>query len=103
MSEEITRYKCDHVGVASTTDVHVKKLPDGRFEARCGNALMGTTYDSDLFNELFDHNYNSGIGATEDDALEALRNDIRSLANSQWVVYRANRRHRHRLTPGYFW
>ena len=94
MPETITLYRCEHIGVAGTTDVHVKALPDGRFEARCGIALMGymnmdeagfKACNSDPFHDLFHDNYAHGIGATEAEALDAMKNDMKSLADSLWA------------------
>ncbi len=94
MPETITLHKCEHIGVAGTTDVHIKALPDGRFEARCGVAFMGATNmdeagfkacNSDPFHDLFHDNYASGKGATEDEALDAMKNDMKSLAASLWA------------------
>lgn len=95
MPETITLFKCEHIGVAGTTDVHVKALPDGRFEARCGIALMGCmnmdeagfkACNSDPFHDLFYDNYASGNGATEAEALDAMKNDMKSLADSLWAM-----------------
>jgi len=95
MSEEIILYKCDHIGVAGTTNVHVKKLQDGRFEARCGIALMGCmnmdeagfeACNNNPFHELFYDNYASGVGASEAEALESMKNDMRSLSDSLFAI-----------------
>lgn len=89
MSEEIISYHCSHVGVAGTTDVKVKQA-DGKFEARCGVAIMGSTQmdedgfkacNYDPFHPKFYDNYAVGIGATEAEALEALKADMQSLSN----------------------
>lgn len=94
MAEEIKIYKCDHIGVAGTTAVHVKKLPDGKFEARCGIAMMGNTNmdeagfkacNYDPFHQNFNDNICVGFGATESDSLEALKKDMRSMADSLWL------------------
>ena len=42
--------------------------------------------NSDPFNDLFHDNYASGIGANEDEALEAMKNDMKSLADSLWAM-----------------
>lgn len=90
MSEETTRFKCEHIGVAGTTDVHVKKLPDGKFEARCGIAIMGSTQmdeagfkasNYDPFHDKFYDNFACGIGATEAESLEALKTDMKSTSD----------------------
>lgn len=95
MQQEVILYQCEHIGVAGTTDVHVKKLTDGTFEARCGIALMGTANmdeagfkacNSDPFHDLFHDNYASGIGPTEVGALEAMKNDMKLLVNSLWAM-----------------
>lgn len=95
MTEEITLYKCTNIGVAGTTDVHVKKLPDGKFEARCGVAIMGATNmdeagfkacNYDPFHSEFYDNTAFGIGTTEAEALDALRADMSSIAVSLWAI-----------------
>lgn len=43
MSEETVVFQCSHIGVASTTPVHVKRFEGGTFKARCGIAIMGST------------------------------------------------------------
>lgn len=91
MAEAITLIHCDHVGVAGTTDVAVKF--DGQeYEARVGIAILGSTQLSDEelerltpFDDEFYDNYASGVGATQDEAVEAMRQDMRSIADSIWA------------------
>lgn len=95
-------YSCSHVGVAGSTKVHVHHVQrahpirEGRptihdvFEARVGIAIMGstanpeTTEDSDPFSGRFRDNFARGFGTTEEEALEALRHDVHSIADSLW-------------------
>jgi len=95
MEKEITVFKCDHIGVAGTTDVHVKlrKTQGGNdiYEARCGIALMGSTQmdewgfkacNYDPFHPEFLDNYCIGRGATQEEAIERLKEDMKDTANS---------------------
>jgi hypothetical protein len=93
MSDEIKVYHCQHIGVAGTTAAHVKRKDDGTYEARIGIALMGATNmdeegfkacNYDPFHERFYDNYAAGDGATEEEAIAAMKADMRSLANSLW-------------------
>jgi hypothetical protein len=96
-------YSCDHIGVAGTTKVHVRQVQQTRptnggrptirdvFEARVGIAIMGATAnpetdeDSDPFSIRFRDNFARGYGTTEDEALEAMKADMRSIADTLWA------------------
>jgi hypothetical protein len=96
-------YSCDHIGVAGTTKVHVRQVQQARptkggrptirdvFEARVGIAIMGATAnpetdeDSDPFSIRFRDNFARGYGTTEDEALEAMKADMRSIADTLWA------------------
>lgn len=92
-------FECAHVGVAGTTKVHVHHVQTARgkvrdiFEARVGIAIMGVTAnpktneDSDPFSSSFRDNYARGFGTTEEEALEALREDIKTTTDSLWGLY----------------
>ena len=94
MSEETVIFQCSHIGVAGTTPVHVKRLNDGTFKARCGIAIMGSTNMDEAefeacghnpFHDEFHDNYAEGCGATEDEALAALKADMHQTADSLWA------------------
>lgn len=81
-------------GCSGTTPVWVKKLPNGSIEARCGFALLGMTQMTESefkaceynpFHPEFMDNYSVGIGATEQDALDALKTDMKSIGDSLWL------------------
>jgi hypothetical protein len=87
-------FQCDHIGVAGTTRVVVKQHPDGAYEARVGVAIMGGTNmkAEDLENAnpfdkppAFYDNYASGVGDTREAAIEAMKVDMRSIADSLWA------------------
>lgn len=89
--ETIRHYTCDHVGVAGTTEVFTRQNPGGGWEARVGIAIMGVTNmkDEELeganpFDEKFRDNYSIGMGATEQEALEALKKDMKDLSSALW-------------------
>ena len=96
MSEgnEMVIHECSHIGVAGTTSVHVKRGEDGSFVARCGIAIMGSTNmdeegfkacNYNPFHDKFYDNYAEGTGTTEIEALEALKADMRQIADSLWA------------------
>lgn len=95
MSEEKTViYQCSHIGVAGTTPVHVKRMADGAFKARVGIAIMGATNMDEAefeacghnpFNAKFHDNWAEGDGATEEEAIAALKADMRQTADSLWA------------------
>lgn len=93
---------CTNVGISGATKVVVchrqtaKPGHEGRplvrdiFEARVGIAIMGnyadtTTEDSDPFDRRFRDNFAQGFGTTEEEALEALRADMKSTADALWA------------------
>lgn len=95
MDEEVVIYKCSHVGVAGTTDVHVRLTIDGKFIARCGIAIMGSTNmdeegfkacNYDPFHDKFHDNYAQGMGETQAEAIEALKSDMHQTADSIWGI-----------------
>lgn len=94
MSEKITVFQCSHIGVAGTTPVYVKRSEDGGFIARCGIAIMGSTNmdeegfkacDYNPFHDKFYDNFAEGSGATEAEALDALKADMHQTADSLWA------------------
>ena len=95
MSEEVVIiHQCSHIGVASTTPVHVKRLEDGTFKARCGIAIMSIINVNDAefeacgynpFHPEFQANLAEGDGATEEEAFAALKADIRQMMNNLWI------------------
>ena len=91
MSDEVM-FICDNIGVAGTTPCHVKKI-DNSFEARMGIALMGMSNldeegfkkcDYNPFHPEFYDNYCCGKGETQEEAIEALKADMKDMANSLW-------------------
>jgi len=93
MNGDIVIHHCSHIGVAGTTAVFVKKLPDGNFEARVGIAIMGYTNisldeleNASPFDASFQDNYAAGTGNTEEAALSDLKNDMRKTADSLWMI-----------------
>lgn len=95
MSEEVVViHQCSHIGVAGTTPVHVKRMADGTFKARVGIAIIGTTNmdeagfaacDYNPFHAEFYDNFAEGDGATEEEALVALKADMNKTADSLWA------------------
>jgi hypothetical protein len=94
MSEETVLYQCSHIGVAGTTPVHVMRMADGTFKARVGIAIMGSTnmdeagFDAcghNPFHPEFRDNWAEGDGATEEEAIEALKSDMRQTSDSIWA------------------
>jgi hypothetical protein len=93
MSDEPVRYyACSHIGLAGTTPVTIKQTPGG-FEARMGVAIFGhcNMNEEDFeraqfnpFHEEFHDNYVSGQGATEEEAIEALKKDLHEMHESLW-------------------
>lgn len=88
-----TIYPCDHIGVAGTTKLFVQKHDDGTYEARIGIAIMGTTNmewdeleNANPFDADFHDNYADGKGATEEEAIAALKRDMRETADSLWSI-----------------
>lgn len=83
------------IGVVCTTDVHVRKLLGGRYEARCGIAIMGRqnmdeeeykACNYDPFHPEFQDNIVLGFGLSEQDALESLKLDMKNTVNSLWAI-----------------
>lgn len=94
MSEETVVFQCSHIGVAGTTPVHVRRMADGTFKARCGIAIMGSTNMDEAefeacgynpFHPEFQDNWAEGDGATEEEALANLKTDMRQTADSLWA------------------
>lgn len=57
-------------------DTTVKQLPDGTWKATCP---IGTLFGSEVHGEC------SGVGATKEAALEALKQDRKNLNDSLWA------------------
>jgi hypothetical protein len=85
--------QCEHVGLSGTTPVTLRKQPDGTIEARMGFALFGYTNMSNgrfkragwnPFHPEFHDNYATGKGATEDEAIAALKKDVTEIHESLW-------------------
>lgn len=92
MDGHVTVYRCSHVGVSGTTAVHLKRLPDGTYEARVGIAILGSTNmpwddlkDANPFDDTFQDNFAVGVGASEEEAIADLKADIHKTADSIWA------------------
>lgn len=81
------------IGLNGTTPVTVKEI-DGKFEARVGIALFGSTNMTeeqmdaagrDPFSEKWMDNFCRGVGETRDDAIAALQKDYETLYESIWI------------------
>jgi hypothetical protein len=95
MTTEKTLYKCSQIGCSGTTDVHVKKLPNGRFEARVGIAIMGMTNmdesgfkacSHDPFHDRFYDNFARGLGDTQEEAIASMKKNMKATADSLWAA-----------------
>lgn len=94
MSEQFHCHECSHLGVSGTTKIFTRRNPDGQWEARMGIALIGSTnmdfagYEAaqhNPFHEKFYDNYAKGLGASEGEALEALKEDVHKISESLWI------------------
>jgi len=89
-----TIHVCSNIGVSGTTDIHVKKHKDGTYEARMGISLLGTTNMNEAefeackhnpFHPKFYDNYTVGKGATAEEAVEDMQNNLQQTSNSLWI------------------
>jgi hypothetical protein len=91
---------CENVGIAGTTRVHTRKLQESGvigdraipeiWEARVGMAIAGyaaptTTEESNPFDRTFRDNFARGFGTSEDEAIAALRLDLKRTADGLWA------------------
>lgn len=83
---------CTNIGV-SGCEVFVVETPNG-FEARTAVALLGDFQMSkeeleaikyNPFHTDFNDNYASGIGATREDAIDALSADMQQMSRDLWL------------------
>lgn len=90
---EISCFICETPGLSGTTPVTIKQSSEG-FEARMGVAIFGeTNLDEDgmraaqynPFHELFHDNFCSGKGETQQEAIEALKKDVKDMHESLWI------------------
>lgn len=88
---EATMFACSNMGL-SGAQVYVQEAPGG-FEARQAVAIFGSYQmpENELekiqynpFHDDFHDNFVSGCGATKEAAIEALRADAKSMADSLW-------------------
>lgn len=91
---ESTIFLCKNIGVSGSTDCHVKELPEGKFEARMGFAVMGMTQmdEADFercahnpFHEEFFDNYASGIGDTQEAAIAEMKKHLNEIDEGLWA------------------
>lgn len=91
--DEIRCFICTNIGLSGTTPVTIKQTAS-QFEARMGIAIMGScNMDEDgfraaqynPFHELFHDNYVSGIGATQEEAIEAMKKDLNEMTEGLWA------------------
>lgn len=92
MDGHVIIYQCSHIGVSGTTQVHVKRLQNGTYEARVGIAILGSTnmpWDdlkgANPFDDSFQDNFAVGIGDTEEAALSDLKSDMAKTADTLWL------------------
>jgi hypothetical protein len=84
-------FTCQSIGISGTTQGFVKREGD-HYIARVGVAIMGMTNrpaeelkDANPFDPDFRDNYAEGKGATREEAIEALRGDVKSMAEGLWM------------------
>ncbi len=84
------------MGVATTTETHVMRLPDGQIEARVGFAVMGLPQMSEAdfekcghnpFHPDFYDNYASAKAPTIDEALKALAADLKNISDGLFADF----------------
>ena len=88
---------CDScMGVSTTTETHVMRLPDGQLEARVGFAVMGPPQmpEADFvkcghnpFHPDFRDNYASAKAATLDEALKKLAADLKHISDGLFADF----------------
>lgn len=86
-----TAFMCSGLGIDGTTRVFVKEVTEG-FEARVGVAIMGSTNRpaedlrlADPFDDNFRDNYAVGKGPTREEAIEALKGDIKGMSQTLFL------------------
>lgn len=94
MNDIKTIYVCSNIGVSGTTPCFVKQTDDGKYEVRMGFSLMGSTNMTDdeftacghnPFHPNFRDNYVSGVGWTEDSAVEKMKEDLNNISGALWA------------------
>tara|TARA_Y100001936_G_C16009218_1_gene632551 strand:+ start:392 stop:670 length:279 start_codon:yes stop_codon:yes gene_type:complete len=92
MAEMTTVIACSNMGL-SGAQVYIEQSNEG-FEARQAVAIFGSyqMQESDLekikynpFHDDFDDNFVSGKGKSKEAAIEALKADAKSMADSLWI------------------
>ncbi len=88
---------CDTcMGVHTTTETHVMRLPDGQVEARVGFAVMGPPQMSDAefercrsnpFHPEFYDNFASAKAATLEEVLKKLAADLKGISDSLFADF----------------
>ena len=82
------------MGISATTDRVIHRLDDGRYEARIGVSIMGSTNMNESefkacnynpFHDEFRDNYAVGVGITEAEAIQAMEKDGNNMAESLWI------------------
>jgi hypothetical protein len=85
---------CENIGVSGITPCHIQQNEHGVFEARMGVAVMGMTNmdgkglracNHNPFHNEFYENFARGFGGTQEDAIEALKEDMKSITNTLWM------------------
>lgn len=83
---------CQNVGVSGSTPCVVRQTGE-EFEARMGIALLGDTQmsedefkkcDYNPFHDDFNDNFVSGKGDTEQEAIEAMKLDLKKMTDMLW-------------------
>lgn len=84
---------CCNIGVSGITPCMVRQTGD-EFEARMGISFLGSAHMSDAeldacgrdpFHDDFLDNFASGKGPTSDEAIAALREDMKKMAETLWM------------------
>lgn len=84
------------MGVSTTTETHVMKLPNGQIEARVGFSVMGPPNMSTAqfkacghnpFHPDFHDNYASAKAATAEEAIKLLGADLKNVSDGLWADF----------------
>ena len=81
---------CRHIGISGVTEPFTVVYRDGSWEARVWISIFGFVnpqhpdfpLPENPFHPDFYDNYASGVGATEEDALEAMSEDMKSMSRT---------------------
>lgn len=94
MTDETKVFQCETMGISGTTPVHVKQNDQGAFVARVGIALLGSTQMDQAgfeacghnpFHPEFYDNWVEGFGASEAEAINNLKTNMKATAECLWI------------------